>query len=329
MSMTGNASPHLDAHAVRDALRGTEAEIVERFRGPPNKAMSSRKQLRWGSKGSFALVIDGPKAGCWFDHELGCGGDIIELIRQEQRCSFPDALAIATEFMRGPLPNVPTLRIVRAKPDADADDPDELKRIDQALDIWADVEPIRRTVVELYLVARGLTVPDAGIPDIGFHPRCPWGPGDRRPAMVALCRDIITGEPSGIHRTALNPDGTKIGRKVLGPKKGTAIKLSPEAQITDELTIGEGIETTISGMDFGFGPAWSMIDAGGLRGFPVLPHISRLTILVDNDTSGAGQAAAAACKATWETAGKRVRRVMPPEPGTDLNDALLARGIAQ
>ena len=38
------------------------------------------------------------------------------------------------------------------------------------------------------------------------HPNCPCGPY-RFPAMVALNRSIITGEPIGIHRTFLRDDG--------------------------------------------------------------------------------------------------------------------------
>jgi hypothetical protein len=46
---------------------------------------------------------------------------------------------------------------------------------------------------------------------------------------------------------------------------GGAIKLSPD--ITTELAIGEGIETTLSAMQLGFGPAWAVIDAHGLQKF--------------------------------------------------------------
>ena len=90
--------------------------------------------------------------------------------------------------------------------------------------------------------------------------------------MVALIRDIITDEPTGIHRTALSADGSKIGRKALGLKGGGAIKLSPLMGAGSELLIGEGIETTLSASILGFGsPAWSVIDAGEMSRFPALP----------------------------------------------------------
>jgi putative DNA primase/helicase len=307
---------------VRVALRGVEPRIVAEFRGEHNRALSSRKEMRWGSKGSFCLTIDGPKAGLWFDHELGRGGDIIELIKLERDCSFLEAVVFAQSFVGGcPLLNIPTLRIVPARRD---DDKDGLRRIEQALVIWSEVRPLRGTLAEKYLRSRCIEVPDEALDVLAFHPACPWE-SSKAPALVALVRDIITGEPVGIHRTALAADGSKIGRKVLGPKSGGAIKLSGVPLITTELTIGEGIETTLSAMMLGYRPAWSVIDAGGLSKFPVLFGIERLTVIVDNDMSGAGQKAAAETRARWEAAGLRVRTVMPPTPGDDLNDVLRSR----
>jgi putative DNA primase/helicase len=141
---------------------------------------------------------------------------------------------------------------------------------------------------------------------------------------VALVCDAITDEPTGIHRTALSADGDKIGRMALGLKADGAVKLSGD--ITAELTIAEGIETTLSAMMLGFGPAWSVIDAGGIAKFPVVPGIERLTTVVDHDVSGAGQNAAAECKARWRAAGRRVRTVMSSRPGEDLNDVLKRQG---
>ena len=127
-----------------------------------------------------------------------------------------------------------------------------------------------------------------------------------------------------IHRTALTVDGRKLDRpKLLGPSAGGAIKLSSD-YVTNELTIGEGIETTLSAMILGFGPAWSVIDAGGITKFPAMPWLKRLTIIVDNDENGTGEKAAAECLARWEAAGLRARSLMSPNCGDDFNDILVA-----
>jgi hypothetical protein len=48
------------------------------------------------------------------------------------------------------------------------------------------------------------------------------------------------GGPRAIQRTALAPDGEKIGRMTLGPKTGAAIKLTADEDVADYLLIGEG-----------------------------------------------------------------------------------------
>ena len=90
-----DAAHRLD-DAGRAALREVAPEIVSEFRGEPNRRLSSRKDLRWGSKGSMVLQV---ASGLWYDHEIGRGGDIIEFIKIERRCSFVDALDHAAQYV--------------------------------------------------------------------------------------------------------------------------------------------------------------------------------------------------------------------------------------
>jgi putative DNA primase/helicase len=119
-------------------------------------------------------------------------------------------------------------------------------------------------------------------------------------------------------------DGEKIGRMTLGPKSGAVIKLSDDADVDIRLTIGEGVETTIAGMKLGYAPAWAVGDTGELAKFPILTGIGSLTILVDNDASGAGQRAALECAGSWTAAGREVFYLVPNETGADINN-LIAR----
>lgn len=57
-----------------------------------------------------------------------------------------------------------------------------------------------------------------------------------------------------------------------------------------------------------------------MRDLPVLPGIEALTILVDNDANGDGQAAAEACARRWLAEGREVIRLTPKLVGTDFND---------
>jgi putative DNA primase/helicase len=323
--MTAPLTHRLD-DAGRAALREVAPDIVMEFRGEHNRKLSTRTEMRWGAKGSFSLAIAGSREGLWFDHQIGRGGDIIEFIKIERGCSFVDALDHAAQYVselrNGHHSSRPASR--PAPRQTVDDDGDDEKRITQALTIWCESRPLRGTLAERYLRSRCIEVPDEALEVLRFHPRCPWGIGTRF-AMVALIRDIITDEPTGIHRTALSADGSKIAPKALGLKGGGAIKLSPLTGAGSELLIGEGIETTLSASILGFGsPAWSVIDAGEMSRFPALPGISRLTIAVDHDVKGAGEKAAAETKARWEAAGLRVRTAMPSTPGEDFNDVLVA-----
>ena len=137
-----------------------------------------------------------------------------------------------------------------------------------------------------------------------------------------MLRDIHTNEPRAIQRTALTANGEKIGRMTLGPKTGAAIKLSADADVADHITIGEGLETVLSGVALGYTPAWAVGDAGELAQFPVLDGVASLTILVDNDKTETGQRAARECSRRWTSTGREVFRLVPRRTGADANDLL-------
>jgi putative DNA primase/helicase len=300
---------------AREELRGMAEQIVRSFMGEPNRSLSTKRELRWHPKGSFVLKV---AEGIWYDHAKKIGGDIIDFLKEQHGCSIGDAITEALRYLgpsRSPITSPPVPR--PAKPEQD-----DAGRIDQALRIWSEVQPLRGSAAEQYLASRGIHVPDEALDVLGFHPRCPFGER-RAPALVALIQDIVTGEPIAIHRRELTPDAAKAGPPMsLGPKSGGAIRL---ARFNGgDLAIGEGVETCLSGMMLGFGPTWSVIDADGMTGFRVLDHVGRLIIMADNDVSGTGQRAAAACRERWAAAGKAVRCVMPEQPGQDFNDVLLA-----
>jgi hypothetical protein len=55
-------------------------DIARRLLGEPNRALSTRHQLRFGNNGSVAVEIAGSKRGQWFDHEAEVGGGPWQLI---------------------------------------------------------------------------------------------------------------------------------------------------------------------------------------------------------------------------------------------------------
>jgi putative DNA primase/helicase len=315
-----HAPPRIDDQ-TRAKLRAAAPQIISSLKGEPNRKLSNKRTLRWHPHGSFTLELTGRAAGCWYDHANKTGGDIISFLQAEHRCSIGQAIQIALELIKDSGRDNWSATQPPVEPEED-----DARRIAQTLAIWDGAAPLSGSLAERYLGQRDIEVHEGAALDVlRFHPSCPFG-SRRAPALLALIQDIYTGEPLGIHRRELTTEATSAGPpKILGPKSGGAIRLSHDRDVGGELTIGEGIETCLAGMMLGFGPTWSAIDAGGITSFPVLDHVRRLTILVDNDVSGTGQRAATECRERWLAAGKAVRRVMPETAGHDINDLLLAQ----
>ena len=134
--------------------------------------------------------------------------------------------------------------------EARAEDPRKLANKKRALEIWAEAEGPIGTLAERYLWGeRSLDLARELAGDVlRFHKACPWTDEatDKTiyvPAMLAAMRDIRTDKVVAIHRTRLSPVGQKLGRKMLGPAAGAAVKIDEDANVTIGLTIGEGIES--------------------------------------------------------------------------------------
>jgi hypothetical protein len=196
--------------------------------------------------------------------------------------------------------------------------------IQRALTIWDEAIDPTGSLVETYLRNRGLELSVEIVSDvIRFHPECPWkddsGATLSVPSMIAAFRDVGTDQIVGIQRTRLARDGTKIGRKMLGRVESAAIKIDPDHAVGQGLSIGEGLETCLSGRVIGLRPCWALGSAGAIKAFPVVSGINSLIILRENDK--ANEDASTACAERWANA--RVEVVFAePRRGKDLNDAL-------
>jgi putative DNA primase/helicase len=186
-----------------------------------------------------------------------------------------------------------------------------------ALRIWSESKNPTGSIVEHYLREhRGLELSDdiAGNV-IRFHGSLYLDPQTRLPGMVCLLRDIATDEPCGIHRTFLNRDtAQKVDRKMLGIAKHAAIKLEP---VGASLTIGEGVETALSGRAAGFCPVWALGSSGAVRTFPVIEGVSEITILEENDPTSCRDVQV--CARRYYSAGTAVN-IVTSNIGNDLND---------
>lgn len=220
----------------------------------------------------------------------------------------------------------------RAAVDAEAEErrprtEDDLVRIKRANKIWNGACDPRGTLAERYLRQhRKLDLPDALVGHVlRFHPRCPWrnedtGETEFVPALIAVFRSLDDDSITAVHRIALRPDASKIDRRMLGVVQRSAIKLEPA---TDQLCIGEGVETCMAAQQLGYRPAWALGTVGAISFFPLLDGVKGLHIL--GETGEASARAIQMCGTRWHRARRRVR-IIRPDPGcSDLNDELMAR----
>jgi DNA polymerase len=214
---------------------------------------------------------------------------------------------------------------------------DTTSRTALAKEIWLAAQPLAGTIGERYLSeTRGIDVsklPPKIEDALRFHPRCVFGARAVHPCIIALMRDPVTAVPTGIHRIGLaikNGAVVKLDRMALGrmgvvmfwPKNGSG-----------QLVVGEGIETVLAAatrVSYRGGsltPAWSAIARGGLGRLPVLPGVSPLILLVDNDENGAGQRAAEQCRRAWKAAGRITVPLIPKQRDWDFNDVVCGRKL--
>ena len=314
------ATAAMSAADIAAALAAQAEQIAIALLGKPSS--TTRRELRFGRRGSFALCRHGSRRGYWFDHERAEGGDLLHLLAREHGVRLGDAMRIAQrDYLGG--------TIAAPRPRPEPPQPNDAARTRGALAIWHEAKPITGTVAEAYLKRRGIdtdALPDSIGEVLRWHPRCPWQ-ASRHGCMLSLWTDAMTAEPRGIHRTALTPVGDKVGRMSLGPTSGCVIRLWPNEDVTCGLVFGEGIETTLAAatriIHRGtlLHPAWAAGDAGHIAAFPVLAGIECITLLVDHDA--AGRRAAEQSSRRWTAAGREVVRLTPRSLGADFNNVIL------
>jgi hypothetical protein len=188
---------------------------------------------------------------------------------------------------------------------------------------------LRETIGEKYFTSRGLIASEDIANVVKFHPKCPWREDENAPviyvpAVVCAMRDIHTDKIVAAHRRRLTPEGQKVGKpKMFGPSGGAAVKIDPDESVTMGLAVGEGVETCLSARQLGFRPVWALGSAGAIAKFPVMSGIEALTLLAEDDKSGANARAIEECRARWHAAGCEVLQA-DSLIGGDLNDALHA-----
>lgn len=235
------------------------------------------------------------RKGVWQCRRCGGKGDGIALVRFVLGCDFVAALdwLVGQACVQIDPAEAARRAAERARAKAAAEARAEKERRDaiaQAVAIWKQGEPGERSpTVRAYLSLRGLTSDLLPVvpPTLRYHPDLPYTIRDAErggwkrvhsgPAMLAAIQ-APDGRVTAVHRTwidlrqpkgkaRITADGRDLpAKKVLGSKKGGAIRLSTAAPV---MVMGEGIETTLTAMVTGTcAPAayWAGVDLGNMAG---------------------------------------------------------------
>ncbi|WP_309751524.1 toprim domain-containing protein [Novosphingobium sp.] len=267
--------------------------------------------------------------GNWVDAATGEHGDLVDLIRLNQRHGrLSDTIIEAERFLSLPpsAPDDDTTAAVFTKP-ARAGSPIAAKRL------FAASKPLSGSLAATYLRSRSITRA-SHLDALRFHPRCyyrandddvPGTPG-AFPALIAAVTDN-EGAQTGTHRTWLNPTGSEKAkvaspRRAMGNILGHAVRFG---QADDVLIAGEGIETILSLREvLPTMPMAAATSSAHLAAILFPPTLHRLYVARDRDA--AGDAAFGILTDRAQAAGIELMSLMP-ELG-DFNDDLRDHGAS-
>ena len=177
--------------------------------------------------------------------------------------------------------------------------------------IWDQGTEIRGTLGEVYLRSRRLPV---DLPDLRFHPRCPFGRKPKTTFRPALLVAVRTGHKmTAIQRIRLTDDGTwHEGKFMLGKLGRGAWAPQFEGNV---LAIAEGMEDAASYTLIRGIPCWAALGNERLALIEVPSRVTELYLAEDND--GPGRTAAMAAVDAQGLPGRRIIRDAPPHEYRD------------
>ena len=246
-------------------------------------------------------------------------GDAIAMMMHVHGCAYRDALAFIVGRSAAS-PSRATPPAIRAtEEDEEGAERERVARpttTAQAMALWNPGRDPRCTPGQLYLERdRKLELPADLCGEV-----LRWHPGLN--ALLALFRNIETGEPQAVTRILLDRDAHKTARMFTGPVGGAAVMLDAFENVLEGLHIGEGVETCMAARQYDLKPTWALGSTTAIAKFPVLSGVGCLTLLQEND-GGKSERACRACGKVWRAAGRQVILNIPRVGAKDLNDVLI------
>lgn len=302
---------------LREQCRGKWPALLRRF-GVDGKFLEKKHGPCPCCGGKDRFRFDNAKGnGDWICNQCGAG-DGFALLMKLKGWSFKE---VAGEIE----PIVGSVQAT-AQPARKMND-DWLKRVKN--DLWqAGMRISANDPVGRYLASRGIAL-DEYPSALRYVERCRYEgkPPTYHPAMVARFVDPA-GKPSTLHKTFLTMFGEKADvsqPKLLMPgdlAKGGAVRLAPAGPV---LGVAEGIETALSASLLWRVPCWATLTGSSLMAWMPPEGVQKVIVFADNDANYKGHKVAfALANRLIEVQGLDVTVELPPDVGSDWNDALKA-----
>ena len=289
------------------------ADLAQSLLGDPSPSHSTKSQLRYGTKGSMAIEIAGPRAGRWYDHEAGVGGDGLELIRHHKNLSDTEARRWARGWV-GEIQHRPTPTVAAVSGTMDS------KKA--VAEIIARLEGIVGTPAETYLHSRGITKTP---PDCIRYRRCASG---KYGALVALATDEA-GVVLAVQQIYLTDDGQKAPVKVVKRTNKAVDGWSERAVVRlpglAPPILCEGVENAFSIWQATGQETWACLGISNIARAPV-PSGKPVVIAGDGDAPGSKAHQQRQSAVTLLRGRGHDVAVADPPVGLDFNDVLRASG---
>ncbi|MGR3270288.1 DUF7146 domain-containing protein [Thalassococcus profundi] len=324
------AATRMSVAQLADMLENRIADLARELLGEPNRELSSAQTLRFGTKGSVAVEIDGANKGRWFDHEHGAGGAGLELIGYRLRLDDKAAWDWARNWLGEPeagqswTATPPESPARSASGSARPKEPTPEERAEKVAEIVRRSESLVSTPVLAYLRHRGIT---ATPPDCIRYRQYAYR---QFGAMVALATDEA-GEVLALQQVYLTAEGRKAPVKVVKRTnkavEGWAERAAVRLPGREPLILCEGVETALSVWQATGQETWACLGISNIGRAPV-PANATVVIARDGDLPGSkaeGQMARAASQLAHR--GMTVLIATPPEE-QDFNDVLVREGEA-
>jgi putative DNA primase/helicase len=249
-------------------LRGSMMDLAEKLLGPRHKALSTRTDWRFGSKGALSICVQGTNRGRCVNFESGWKGDPWGLIETTLHLDSRGAVLWAASYFgisaEAPPPEDPEVQrqreADRAAKQAETErrEAHERKaRISRARWHWAQRSPLTGTVGAIYLASRGLTLPSTGWPDsVAFLRANKVTVAETEystAGAVMVCATDAAGAVCAVQRIYLDANGGNLrdaaGNKIKltsGSLRETGAVVRLPGAADGQLLLAEGPETGLS-----------------------------------------------------------------------------------